>query len=271
MQSHSLDGFTVVVTRATHQSTEFIEALCERGAEVISAPAIELVTNTNSETYEDSLIALYSGRVSRILLGSVNAAVALQRILSEDVRYTLGCAHARFAVACVGEKTANYIRNSDELSQFFDVFEVADEAHSEGLADKLLSQYQTIEEHCFFYPGAQERRPVLEDVLCTQGAQVLRADLYRIQTATTYTEQTHSSLAQADIFTFFSGRTIQCFLEAAGEQAGRRYLDSAVVATIGPVAAQQAREMGIRVDVTPEVASTESLIEVLCKQIKRPT
>ena len=256
-----LQGVRIVVTRAAHQSDEFADALRQKGADVILAPAIELVPNNNTFAYENCLQHLLKRQVTRILFGSINAAVALQRILQADERF-VGC--EPFDVSCVGHKTALRIQEDPLLRVWFNVSEIAEDARSEGLADTIMGKFgiQSLANLCFFYPGAKERRPALEEMLVGQGALVLRADLYKIGPVSSYSKEMHEKLSKADIFTFFSGRTLQCFLKACGD-VGATYLERSKVAVIGPVACEQAKAMGIRVDLLPSDVSTEGLIEVL--------
>jgi uroporphyrinogen III methyltransferase / synthase len=63
--------------------------------------------------------------------------------------------------------------------------------------------------------------------------------------------------------TFTSGSAVRNFVKIYGDEAAVDLLRKTVVAVIGPVTADAARELGITVDVQPPTYTVEALVEAL--------
>jgi uroporphyrinogen-III synthase len=118
------------------------------------------------------------------------------------------------------------------------------------------------------FPRAAEGRETLIDLLTAAGVEVSSPIAYRIAAAAPASAEARAAIARADAITFLSGETLRCFLEVVPEEEGRRLLERAVVAVIGPVAESKARELGVRVDVVPKTATLEALVEALAERLR---
>ena len=114
----------------------------------------------------------------------------------------------------------------------------------------------------FAFPRAAEGREALVGLLEAEGATVEAVVSYRLRLGDLASAEALEAVASADVLTFLSGRTLEGFLARTGPR-GRGFLERAVVAVIGPVAKARAAELGVRVDVVPEKASAEALLDAL--------
>lgn len=159
-------------------------------------------------------------------------------------------------MTAVGAKTAAKIEAFRR--GHFELREVATTRRAEGIVECLvdaLGRDGRLDGRRFLWPRPPEGRPVLADLLTARGASVDAVYSYRLRCPAAPSE----AQPMPAVLTFMSGRTLACFIEMWGPRA-RLMLASAVVAVVGPVAAEQARALDVRVDVVPEVASSEALV-----------
>ena len=117
-------------------------------------------------------------------------------------------------------------------------------------------------------PRAKIGRPEIVNLLRAQGAAVDDVALYDTVTAV----PTPAALAElekgVDAITFTSPSSVRNFLQTV-ESRPDRFLKSVrsnvVIACIGPVTAQQARDLGLTVHVTPEDYTIDGLIDALIR------
>ena len=106
-KGRELAGHTVLVTRAPEQAGALSEALMARGAQVVELPTITIVPPESYAPLDQAL-----GQASTydaLILGSKNGAqVVVDRCLQ------LGL-HWPGPIACVGEKTAQWVRGQPEV------------------------------------------------------------------------------------------------------------------------------------------------------------
>ena len=116
-------------------------------------------------------------------------------------------------------------------------------------------------------PRAQVARRDVVDALAAAGARVDDLPVYRTVIARPDADALAALRQGVDMVTFTSPSTLRNFLSLLGDE-GRAVLVDAVVATIGIVTARAARGEGVRVDVEPDVHTTEALIEALARHVE---
>ena len=250
--SKPLQGMRVVITRAQENAGELSDAFRAKGAEPLCFPCI-------TRRFPDDLKEVHEAwhqveAYDRVLVGSVAAL---------DVFRTLTLPAKRAPITCVGAKTAEKIEADEALRARFVVHEVADVRRAEGVIQSLLGIFTSLEGRRFLWPRAREAREKLRSELSLRGATVDPLVTYILDCAD-YSPSEQSILASASVFTFLSGRTLECFLRMLGAN-GRAHLERATVAVIGPVAQECAYKHNIKVDVVPDVASGQALVEALSK------
>ncbi|MBK6684257.1 MAG: uroporphyrinogen-III synthase [Deltaproteobacteria bacterium] len=251
-KGRELDGRTVLVTRAPEQAGALSEALRDRGAEVLELPTILIVP---PETYAPLDQALsQASSYDALILGSRNAA---QGVVERCLQLGL---HWPRPIACVGEKTAHWVRSQAEI--FRGEVIVPQTFRAEALVPTLVAHFGEVEGRRFLHPRAPEGRETIGNDLGARGARVEAVEAYRIQAAPPLADPERLlALAAVDWVTFLSGETLKAFLAVVPE--ARAYLAARKVAVIGPVAAERAEKLGVRVDLIPPEATVESLVQGL--------
>lgn len=251
-KGRELAGRTVLVTRAPEQAGALSEALRDRGAQVLELPTIAI---TPPESYAPLDRALgQASAYDALILGSKNA---VQAVVDRGLQLGL---HWPAPVACVGEKTARWVRSETKI--FGGPVIVPETFRAEALVPALVAHFGGVEGRRFLHPRAPEGREAIAASLLAEGGRVDAVEAYRIQPAAALTDpQRLRDLAAVDWVTFLSGETLKAFLGVVPE--ARTYLASRKVAVIGPVAGERAQALGVRVDLVPPEATVESLVQAL--------
>jgi uroporphyrinogen III methyltransferase/synthase len=241
-----LRGKRVLITRAGEQSESFAQALRALGAQPLVAPTIAIRPLDDLSALDDALAHL--SRFSWIVFTSQNGVdIFFARLAAH------GATMSDLRVAAIGEQTAADLRRHGAC-----VTLVADRYHSEGLARELIGAAMPGER--MLLVRALEGREVLPQMLETAGFDVTPVAVYRTTTAQ---DPAFAEKVQAvDIVTFTSGSTVQGFSallhgDVAASVRGK------CVACIGPVTAEAARGLGMRVDVTATRHTVPGLVDAL--------
>lgn len=248
-----LAGRTVVVTRSPEDGAELARRFEAEGARVLLVPTIEIEPTDQGPEVERALSSLadYDG----IILGSQNAA---ERLFSAAARHGASCRDARFFV--VGAKTASFVQGEVPGARV----EAPAVYRAEALVELIRERFGGgLAGRRFLFPRAPEGRELIIDALSALGAEVQALHLYRIVPAAGPPASVLAALDSAEIITFMSGRSLENWLRLMPEPAARAHLRRAQVALIGPVAQETAARLGIRVDIVPEVATAEGLVEAV--------
>ncbi|MEM7678547.1 MAG: uroporphyrinogen-III synthase, partial [Myxococcota bacterium] len=177
-------------------------------------------------------------------------------------------APTRVLIACVGAKTAETIETEPALSERFAGPRIVPPVYrAESLVDTLVEHFGGLKGKRICVPRAPEGRDVLSERLRAAGAKVDEVVTYRILPAESPSASVWGMAQTVDAALFLSGQTLANLLEIVPEQEARRFLTRAVVGVIGPVAAARARELGIRVDVVPSVATQEALVDAVASAL----
>lgn len=245
-----LEGTTVVVTRARAQAGALARLLEDAGAEVLAFPTIEIA---DPESFEELDEAIRNLDVYHWLV--LTSANAVERFFArlwfadKDARHLAG-----LRVAAVGPATARAIEARGVRSDF-----VPSEHVGEGVLDGLLDR-GVGEGVRVLLPRALEAREVLPAELRAHGARVDVVPAYRTVPGDgdpAVLERLRAG--DVDAVTFTSSSTVKNFVRLVGDFD----LGSAVVACIGPVTAETARELGLKVSVEPEAYTLPALVEAL--------
>jgi uroporphyrinogen-III synthase len=247
-----LEGKTVLVTRAPDQASAISDALKDRGAAVVELPTIQIVPPSSYEALDGALRDIE--RYAMLLLGSRNAVDAVVARAKH-----LGVVIPR-PVGCVGERTRTLVEEA------LDIFQGATVAPStyraEALIPVIADYFDTIRGLRFLHPRAPEGRELLKEALEQRGAIVEQVEAYRIRPADPVTDPAVlAALEPVDIVTFLSGETLAAFMTVVPGAAS--YLAKRKVAVIGPVAKKRADALGVRVDIVPQQATVEDLVDAL--------
>ncbi|MBI4820169.1 MAG: uroporphyrinogen-III synthase [Deltaproteobacteria bacterium] len=250
----SLAGRTLVLTRPIEQSKDSVGLVERLGGRAIVLPTVRTITIVDPRL-DQALAQLMEFEL--VVVPSVGAFRALEARAHElDVKLSV-------PFATVGEKTAKAIEKSTGRPARFP----KSEFHGESLVRELAAEGALLDAKVLLI-RAPEGREELGDGLRAAGCRVVEANPYRIAPAEKPPDQTLRELEQADAITFMSGLALEFFFEVVGEGLAKSTLDRTLVGVIGPVTKQKADELGVRVDVVPEIATAEALIQALADRMR---
>jgi uroporphyrinogen-III synthase len=234
-----LAGRTILVTRPVEDADDLARPLRRLGANVIVAPAIEIVP-VRSASLDRALRELAEGRFAWIALTSPRTVDTLaQRLAPRDVRAK---------VAAIGEGTREAYRRwsrrePDLVPRTFTTTALA-RAFPRG-AGRVLCPRADIA------PGG------LEDAMAAKGWSPTRVDAYRTRFPPSLPPEARTALRDGavDAVTFMSASSVRGFVGALGAVKG-----TPKVVAIGPVTAREAREHGLTVHAVARPHTLEGLV-----------
>ncbi len=241
----------VLITRPAHQSGDFAKGLRAVGAEPILAPTIEIASPDDEAAAEEAVY--HAPAFAWIVFTSANGVRAFFDLLDarrEDARFLGPC-----KIAAIGRMTARALR---ERCIYADL--VPQSYVAEYLADALLTASTPGDGILIF--RAQEARDVLERQLRDGGLSPRVVAGYK--TVFTDDPEFRTKVARSDVLTFTSASTVRGFAHnSGGNAAAARSAADKVVACIGPITAQAAREIGMRVDVVADEFTSDGLLSAI--------
>ena len=238
-------GWTVVVTRPRAQATELAERLRAAGALAVEAPVVSLGEPGDG----GAALRAAAGRVGAydwVVFTSANAVEAFVGLL-RDAR-SFGAAR----IAAIGPGTAAALARCHLVADL-----VPERFVAEGLLEVFPPPPGPTGGGRVLLPRAAQARDVLPKGLRALGWDVDVVEAYRTG-RTRPSEEALASVRSADVVTFTSSSTVSGFLDVVD----RRDVPG-IVACIGPVTADTARSLGLRVDVVASVHTIEGLVAAL--------
>jgi uroporphyrinogen III methyltransferase/synthase len=255
-----LVGRRVLVTRAREQAGSVVAALSERGAEPVLFPAIEFAPPTDAAPLRAAVRALdgYDVAIFTSPNGVAHFFAALGRA-GRDAR-----AFGRARVVAIGPATAAALRErgicADGVPEEF-----RGEAAAACALGLLAAQGGEVAGRRALLARAEVARDALPAQLREAGVAVDVVPVYRTVPASSGDVAALCDALRAgqlDAVTFTSSSTVQNVCDALGPEAGT-LLAPVVVASIGPVTSETARQRGLRVDVEARTFTVPGLLEAL--------
>jgi uroporphyrinogen III methyltransferase/synthase len=250
-----LFGRRVVVTRARSQASNLTSLLEELGAEVLEVPTIEVVPVVDMSALDRELSRL--GQYDWVLFTSVNGVeLFFERLLAcgGDVRDLHGA-----ALGAIGPATAEALRRRGLRVEV-----IPEEYRAEGMLRALGGRVRPGQR--VLLPRARGARTVLPDMLRGQGAEVTEVALYEAVRVPVEPEARERVLqGEADAITFTSSSTVRNFVAALGKEAAAAIPARTRMVCIGPVTADTARSLGLRVDAVAEEYTIPGLVQALLR------
>ena len=252
-----LFGKGVVITRPERQADDLARLLEKEGAQVISFPAIKIISPRDWSSLDAALYKLES--YNWIIFTSANGVqYFFERLLelNKDIRELKG-----IKICCIGPATAAQI-----IKKGIKVDLVPEEYISEGILQSF--EGQDLQGQKILIPRAAQARDVLPEGLRKMGAVVDVAATYETVNSGRKKEEVLELLNEnrIDIITFTSSSTVTNFLKIMGKDFT---LPSRVqVACIGPVTEATARKAGLSVDIRQEKYTMDELVQSLVLHFK---
>lgn len=247
--ARALAGLRVVVTRARRQAGDLAGRLEALGAEVIELPVIE-IQPLPPAGLDAGLRQLAS--FDWLVLTSTNGVdVLLDRARALEITIDRSCG---LKVAAIGEATAGRLTAAG-----VPVHLVPPRAIAESLLEALVAQ--GVAGRQVLLPVAEGARQVLPEGLRAAGAMVEVIDTYRTVRPAGAAAETVGAIREGsvDMMTIASPSAARNLAEIVGLPLAK----SIIVASIGPITSQAARELGLRVDVEAADHSIAGLVDAV--------
>jgi uroporphyrinogen III methyltransferase / synthase len=239
-----LFGKKVAVTRAPHQSKKLGELLTEKGAEPIYIPTINVAPIEPNERLEGAIDGIDA--YSCIIFTSMNgASIFLDNLFArgKDIRSLHGV-----TVLPIGAATATFLRSRGIAPDF-----VPEDYISEGIIEVL--ERIEVKGRRFLLPRAEQARDVIASYISDHGGVCDVIPVYR----TTLPDDAVLPVEKPDIVTFTSASTVENFLTLFGKEM----LDTASVASIGPITTETLKRHQVKVDITASRYDIEGLVDAI--------
>lgn len=259
-ENRSLYGWRVLVPRTKAQAAAMSARLASYGAIPQSVPTISVEPPRNPAQMDRAIKGIVEGRYKWIVFTSVNAVTAVWDKIAE-----LGLDARDFAgvnLAAVGEKTADAIR---EKGMSPEVLPKPNRQNAEGLVDVFPNFVEDIDAvGRVLLPRADIAGESLVTGLEALGWEVDDVVAYRTVRAAPPSAEVRDMIKSGgfDAVAFTSGSTVRNLVGIAGKPHQRT-----IIACIGPSTKAAAEEMGLRVDVVPEVADVPALVDALADHV----
>ena len=259
-ENRPLYGWRVLVPRAKEQAGPMNTRLSSYGAIPQSVPTISMEPPRNPAQMDRAIKGIVEGRYQWVVFTSTNAVDAVWDKFEE-----LGLDARSFAgvhLAAVGEKTADAVR---ARGMFPEVLPHRTKQNAAGLVEVFPEYVEDIDPVSrVLLPRADLGTDVLVDGLVEKGWEVDDVVAYRTVRAAPPAPEVRDMIKSGgfDAVCFTSASTVKNLVGIAGKPHPRT-----IIACIGPMAAAEAREQGLRVDVIPEVADVPSLVDALASHV----
>ena len=246
-----LFGKKVLVTRSRDQASELSELLRQYGAEPIEFPVIKISPPESFDELDSALDRIE--KYDWLLFTSANGVRAVMdrlQDLGRDVRWLKGP-----KVGAIGPKTAEAIQclgvKVDFVPEEFVAEAVVREFPDDPKGKRIL------------IPRAKEAREVLPEKLKEQGAQVDVVTSYKTEAEESDVARVRELLdaGEIDIITFTSSSTVKMFAERIPKVP-----EGVMIACIGPITAETATSLGLKVAVVAEEYTIKGLVRGLVAQ-----
>ena len=247
-----LFGKRVLVTRSRTQASVLSRMLADEGAEAIEVPTIEIAPPEDFSSLDEALRDLVS--FSWVVFTSVNGVAAFFNRLNKlgmDAR-ALGSSR----ICAIGPITASALEQRGVVPDFTP-HRYTTERLVQGLSEHGVAGARVLMPRTNIAPEDAAR--ALESL----GAQVVQPIAYRTLTPAGSSEKARELLGRGkiDIATFTSSSTVQNLIELLDGDSSA--LKDVLIACIGPVTAQKARELGLKVDVVARRHTVVGLVKAL--------
>lgn len=259
-ENRPLYGWRVLVPRAKAQAAPMSTRLAGHGAIPQEVPTISVEPPRNPAQMERAVKGIVEGRYQWVAFTSVNAVSAVWDKITEiglDAR-----AFAGVHLAAVGEKTAAAI---SALGLTPELLPERTNQNAGGLVEVFPEYVEGLDPvGRVLLPRADIATDVLVDGLQELGWEVDDIVAYRTVRAAPPSADIRDMIKSGgfDAVCFTSSSTVKNLVGIAGKPHQRT-----IIACIGPMTAATAQEMGLRVDVMPEVAEIPNLVDALAEHV----
>lgn len=240
-----LFGRRIIVTRPREQVRDLVAAIEAAGGEALLAPSIRV----QRIPYPD--LSGFNRPYDWAVFTSVNGVYCLVEALRESGGDIRKLGNAR--IAAIGPETARAVERVGLRVDF---------VPSRYVAEQLAEEFpENVAEKRILLARAREARELLPEVWRSAGAEVDVIPVYESVPDLSGTAELRERIVrgEVDAVTFTASSTVRGFVEKFGDLDLTRLR----VACIGPVTAETARALGLRVSVVAEEYTIPGLVAAL--------
>lgn len=252
-------GKRILITR---ENAEPFRELEDLGAELVVFPTIKIEPPESWDSLDASIRGIMDGTKvpNWIVLTSANGVEYFferMRALDADVRDLKG-----IGICAVGDKTADSIR-----ARGIRVDLVPEEFNAEGITEAFKKRLgpDGLKGVRFLMPRAEVGRDAFPDAVRNLGGTIDIPVAYRAVRPERHSRRLVRFLREGriSIATFTSGATFKNFMELVED--AHKLLEGVTIAAIGPVTEKAIEKAGLKVDIMPERATIEAMVEAIKK------
>jgi uroporphyrinogen III methyltransferase/synthase len=253
-EKRPLFGKRVLVTRSREQASALSEAIEALGGESLEFPTIRVVPPDDFSPMDHAIEEIES--FDWIIFTSVNGVQSFFRRLRGHQKDIRRLHSAR--LCAIGPKTKEMLESYGLLVDYVPG-EYRAEQIVEGLKDRMKAGERVL------LPRADIARKVLPDALQQMGAMVTEVPAYKTIMAEGDVAPVQDMLQNGEIqvITFTSSSTVQNFVKMLAALDLNALLQGATVACIGPVTADTARELGVKVNIIAKEYTINGLVQAI--------
>ena len=256
-EGRPLHGRRILITRPREQADRFARVLDELGVDSIVAPTIRVMPPDDWGPLDAAISELDS--YDWVIFTSANGVrFFAERLLSS------GLDSRSFAkgvkILAIGPATAHALEDvlrlkADGVPETYVAEGILEMMSNEALSGKRV-----------LIPRALEAREILPDTLSERGAVVNVPPAYQTLLAdVSDVERIREAIASGriEMVTFTSSSTVRNFAEMLGEDFIEASMGRVLIASIGPVTSETAREVGLEPHVEAEVSTIPGLARAI--------
>jgi uroporphyrinogen III methyltransferase/synthase len=253
-ENRPLFGKRVLVTRTRRQASALSRLLADEGAIPIELPSIEIEPIEDRERVDAAMAAMRD--YAWVGFTSANAVELFFEHLGERGLDARAFAGAR--IFAIGPATATVLA---EHGLRADV--VPGEYVAEAVVEAMTPHIRPGDR--VLLPRAEAARAELVTGLEALGATIDEVPIYRAAVPTDASPEVLADIraGRIDIATFTSSSTVRNLVAMLGEADALTGEGRPLIACIGPITAETARELGLKVDVTASEYTIEGLVAAL--------
>jgi uroporphyrinogen III methyltransferase / synthase len=259
-----LFGKRVLVTRPREQAAELVDLLAAYGAESVEAPMIRMAPPEDPDPLLRA--AASPEQFDWIVFTSANAVDAFMTALLDGERDVRALKGPRICTSgtATADKLARYGIKVDLIPREF---------RGDAVAAALIAQGPMAGVRVLL-PRSDIGREVVAEQLREAGADVTEVVAYRTILEDAQRESdpdVYGMLLEGkiDVATFTSPSAIRNFAKIHGADQVADLLKHTVVATIGPVTADAARQLGVPVTIQPKTYTIPALVDAIAAHYVR--
>lgn len=242
----NLTNKRVLITRPREHAIEFIEALKSSGAEPILFPVFEISPLQDFTEFDSALRAL--PQFDWLIFTSVHSVHALFKRIKYLEIESLPDA---LRIAVIGSKTASCLESYGRMPGFIPL---------KYMATEILPSLQPVRGKRFLLLQSNLSAHTLAEALREDGGEVLEVTAYRNEPHAPDLSAFDNLRNGVDVITFTSPSSVQNFKSIAEKY---NFCPKPLIACIGPVTAQAAREAGFVVDIEAQEHTIAGLVAAL--------